>query len=123
MATESFRVDTSEFGDLAAELQRNLTSLLMDARRETAAAGKEIQRKARAAAKSKTMPGLSRSIWSNTKNTASGVEVVVEAKSPLGYIREYGAGRSGPHPFMGPALDSTLPGWESALQAALSKVL
>jgi hypothetical protein len=67
------------------------------------------------------MPGLSRSIFTNTKQSAAGIQVTVEAKSPFGYIREFGAGRSGPHPFIGPSFEKHEPEWEQALMDALDR--
>ena len=69
------------------------------------------------------MPGLSGSIYTKTKQSADGIEVTVEAKSPFGLIREFGAGRSGPHPFMLPALMAELPSWEAKLSAAAERAL
>ena len=95
--------------------------LVADVKRETSIAGQRMQRTARELARSKSMPGLSRSIYTNTKQFAAGIEITIEAKSPFGYIREFGAGRSGPHPFMLPALEKHQPEWEQALSAALER--
>lgn len=121
--TQGFVIDASEVEGLAEELKRNADQILGEVRKETVAAGRKIQRRARELAKSDSFPSLAGSIYTSTKQTAHGVEVTVEAKSPFGYIREFGAGRSGPHPFMLPALEGALPGWEQALSDALGRTL
>jgi hypothetical protein len=82
-----------------------------------------MQRTARQLAKSKSMPGLAGSIYTKTRQLAAGTEVTVEAKSPFGLIREFGAGRSGPHPFMLPAVEQNLDGWEADMSDAAASVL
>jgi HK97 gp10 family phage protein len=118
-----FLIDASAAIALAVELERTKTLILFEVRRATNAAGKAMQSSARQNAKSRSMPGLSRSIYTKTKQLAGGTEITIEAKSPFGYIREFGAGRSGPHPFMLPALESNLGSWEDAMAAAAAKVL
>lgn len=122
MATSSmsFRVDV-DVEPLVEKIKATQKQLVADVKRETSIAGQRMQRTARELARSKSMPGLSRSIYTNTKQFAAGIEITIEAKSPFGYIREFGAGRSGPHPFMLPALEAHLPGWEQALSAALER--
>ena len=115
----TFRVEGAD--ELIERIAATRVQLIADVKSETSKAGKAMQRTARALAKSKTMPGLSRSIYTQTRQFAAGIEITIEAKSPFGYIREFGAGRSGPHPFMLPALESHLPGWEQALSAALER--
>lgn len=115
----TIRVDGAD--ELIAKIAATRAQLIEDVKRETAAAGKEIRQTARALARSKTMPGLSRSIFTKTRQFAAGIEITIEAKSPFGYIREFGAGRSGPHPFMLPALEKHQPEWEQALSAALER--
>lgn len=117
----SFKVDFQGGTELIEKIKATRIQLIEDVKRETSRAGKDIQRTARALAKSKTMPGLSRSIYTHTKRFATGIEVTVEAKSPFGYIREFGAGRSGPRPFMAPAFDKHVPEWERALADALER--
>ncbi len=117
----SFRIDASDAEKLMEKIAATRVQLVEDVKAETAKAAKAMRQTARGLAKSKTMPGLSRSIYTNTKQFVSGIEITIEAKSPFGYIREFGAGRSGPHPFMLPALESHLPGWEQALSAALER--
>jgi hypothetical protein len=118
-----FTMNADDATRLMERLAENKAKLLADIRRETLAAGRRIQASARANAKSQSMPGLSGSIWTKTKQLANGIEVTVEAKSPFGYIREYGAGRSGPMPFMRPALDEHVPAWEQAIVDAASRVM
>lgn len=118
-----FVMNADDATRLMERLAENKAKLLADIKRETMAAGRKIQATARENAKSKTMPGLSGSIYTNTKHSVSGTQVTVEAKSPFGYIREFGAGRSGPHPFMRPALDEHVPAWEQAIADAASRVL
>lgn len=117
----SFRIDVQGATELMEKIAATRTQLIEDVKRETSKAGKDIQRTARSLAKSKTMPGLSRSIFTRTKQFAAGIEITVEAKSPFGYIREFGAGRSGPHPFMLPAFEQHVPEWEQALADALER--
>lgn len=119
MAGMTFRVDGGQA--LIDKIAQTRVNLVVDVKRETLKAARDMQRTARALARSKSMPGLSRSIYTNTKQFAAGIEVTVEAKSPFGYIREFGAGRSGPHPFMLPALEKHYPEWESALADALDR--
>ena len=119
MAGMTFRVDGGD--ELLAKLAATRTQLVEDVKRETLAAAKDMQATARALAKSKTMPGLSRSIFTSTRQLAAGIEVTVEARSPFGYLREFGHGRTAPHPFMEPALNKHLPEWESAMKAALAR--
>lgn len=119
MAGMSFRVDGGD--ELLAKLAATRAQLIGDVKRETAAAAKDMQATARALAKSQSMPGLSRSINTSTRQLATGIEVTVEARSPFGYLREFGHGRTAPHPFMEPALNKHLPEWESALKAALGR--
>lgn len=115
----TIRVDGAD--ELIAKIAATRAQLIEDVKRETAAAGKEIRQTARALARSKTMPGLSRSIFTKTRQFAAGIEVTVRTNSPFGYIREFGAGRSGPHPFMLPAFEEQLPKWEKALSDALER--
>lgn len=115
----SFRITGAD--ELIERIAATRVRLVEDVKRETAAAAKDMQKTARALAKSKSMPGLSRSIYTKTKQFVNGIEITIEAKSPFGYIREFGAGRSGPHPFMGPSFDKHEPEWESALAAALER--
>lgn len=114
-----FLVDAAEAERLAAEIGKARTILVPAIRNATKVAGKAMQDTARQLAKSESMPGLSRSIYTKTTHNATGTEVVVEAKSPFGYIREFGAGRSGPHPFMLPALEAHTAAWETACGDAL----
>lgn len=107
--------------ELIQRIAETRVRLVADVKEETSKAAKNMQMTARSLATSKTMPGLSRSIYTKTKQFVNGIEVTVEAKSPFGYIREYGAGRSGPHPFMLPAFERHYPEWESALDAALER--
>ena len=115
----TIRVDGAD--ELLAKIAATRVQLIEDVKRETAAAGKEIRQTARALARSTTMPGLSRSIFTKTRQFAAGIEVTVQTNSPFGYIREFGAGRSGPHPFMFPAFEQQLPKWEKALADALER--
>lgn len=115
------KIDVQGGQELIDKIAQTRTALVADVKRETLKAAKAMQQTARALAKSQTMPGLASSIFTSTKHTATGIEVTVEAKSPFGYIREFGAGRSGPHPFMMPALEKHYPEWESALADALDR--
>lgn len=117
--TMTIRVDGAD--ELIGKISATRTALLEDVRRETAAAGKAMRQTARGLAKSKSMPGLSRSIFTYTRQLAGGIEVTVEARSPFGYLREFGYGRAAPHPFMEPALHKHLPDLESALSDALAR--
>ena len=117
----TFRMEVQGATELIEKIAATRVQLIEDVKRETSRAGKNIQRTARALARSKTMPGLSRSIYTNTKQFAAGIEITIEAKSPFGYIREFGAGRSGPHPFMGPAGERHIPEWEDALADCLDR--
>jgi len=119
MAGMTFRVDGGQA--LIDKIAQTRVNLVVDVKRETLKAARDMQRTARSLAQSRTMPGLSRSIYTSTKQFAAGIEVTVEAKSPFGYIREFGAGRSGPMPFMLPALEKHCPEWESALADALDR--
>lgn len=121
MAEMSFTVTAEGAAELMAKITATQAQLIVDVKRETLAAGRDIQRTARSLSKSKTMPGLSRSIFTSTKQYATGIEVTIEAKSPFGYIREFGAGRSGPHPFMGPAGETHIPKWEDRLADCLDR--
>lgn len=119
-------VDSSDAERVMTEMAVNRAKLAPEIARLTLNAGRDIQRTARQLAKSRSMPGLAKSIWTRTRHYGtdnSGTEVTIEAKSPFGYIREFGAGRSGPHPFMLPALEQHLPGWEQALVDAANRVL
>lgn len=118
-----FTIDATAAEALMLELAHAKLLLVAEVHKETMASGKAIQATARSLSKSRSMPGLSGSIWTKTKKYANGTEVTVEAKSPFGSIREFGAGRSGPHPFMLPALMSELPNWEAKLAAATSRAL
>jgi hypothetical protein len=118
-----FLIDASEATALMHELAAKNAQLLADVRRVTLNAGRQMRGTARSLSKSSSMPGLSNSIDTRTKQSVQGIEVTVEAKSPFGYIREFGAGRSGPHPFMLPALESGLPAWEAAISEAAGKAI
>ena len=118
-----FNIDTRELDALLAEMMANRATVLPKVRATTNKAGKAMQTTARSLAKSKSMPGLSRSIYTKTRQLAAGTEITVEAKSPFGYIREFGAGRSGPHPFMLPALEQNLDAWEADMADAAASVL
>jgi HK97 gp10 family phage protein len=122
MAVE-LRVDASQVAALVAEMAANHAVVLSKVRVATTKAGGQMQRTARQLAKSKSMPGLSGSIFTKTRQLAAGTEVTVEAKSPFGLIREFGAGRSGPHPFMLPALEQNVDAWEADMAAAGASVL
>ena len=117
----SFRMDVQGATELVEKIAATRVQLVADVKRETLKSARDMQRTARALARSKSMPGLSRSIFTNTKQSAAGIQVTVEAKSPFGYIREFGAGRSGPHPFMGPSFEKHEPEWEQALMDALDR--
>lgn len=123
MAVNSFVVDASEALRLMAEIEARRSVLVSEAQRETIAAGQRMQSTARELAVSRTMPHLAGSITARVKRSVSGVEVTIEAKDKLGYVREFGAGRSGPHPFAGPAAEQHMPGWEQSLAALLGRVL
>lgn len=118
-----FLIDARELDALAAEIAANNSAVLFKVRAATNKAGKAMQRTARQLAKSKSMPGLAGSIYTKTRQLAAGTEITVEAKSPFGRIREYGAGRSGPHPFMLPALEQNLDPWEADMTDAGASVL
>jgi HK97 gp10 family phage protein len=118
-----FNIDTRELDALLAEMVANQSAVLFKVRAATNKAGKAMQTTARSLAKSKSMPGLSRSIYTKTRQLAAGTEITVEAKSPFGLIREFGAGRSGPHPFMLPALEQNLDAWEADMADAAASVL
>jgi HK97 gp10 family phage protein len=122
MAIE-FRINARELDALAAEMAANRSAVLFKVRAATNKAGKAMQRTARSLSKSKSMPGLSKSIYTKTRQLAAGTEITVEAKSPFGFIREFGAGRSGPHPFMLPALEQNLDSWETDMAEAGESVL
>lgn len=117
----SFNVDAVGAEELVAKIAATRTQLIKDVKQVTSTAAKDMRQTARSLAKSKSMPGLSRSIYTQTRQFAAGIEITIEAKSEFGYIREFGAGRSGPRPFMGPALEKHQPGWERALMAALER--
>lgn len=118
-----FRIDSSQLDSLLAEMMANRAAVLPKVRAATNKAGKAMQSTARSLSKSKSMPGLSRSIYTRTRQLAAGTEVTIEAKSPFGLIREFGAGRSGPHPFMLPALEQNLDAWEADMADAAASVL
>lgn len=118
-----FRIDTRELDAVLAEMAANRAVVLPKVRAATNKAGKAMQATARSLAKSKSMPGLSRSIYTKTRQLAAGTEITVEAKSPFGLIREFGAGRSGPHPFMLPALEQNVDAWEADMADAAASVL
>ena len=122
MAIE-FRINAAELDALVAEMLANRTAVLFKVRAATNKAGRQMQRTARQLAKSKSMPGLSGSIYTKTRQLAAGTEVTIEAKSPFGSIREFGAGRSGPHPFMLPALEQNVDAWEADMAEAGASVL
>lgn len=122
MAIE-FRIDSSQVAALVAEMAANHAVVLSKVRVATTKAGKAMQSTARQLSKSKSMPGLSGSIYTKTRQLAAGTEITVEARSPFGYIREFGAGRSGPHPFMLPALEQNLDAWENDMADAAASVL
>src|SRR6478609_1891170 len=119
----SFNIDARELDALLAEMMANRATVLPKVRAATNKAGRAMQRTARSLSKSKSMPGLSRSIYTKTRQLAAGTEVTVEAKSPFGLIREFGAGKSGPHPFMLPALEQNLDAWENDMADAAASVL
>jgi hypothetical protein len=118
-----FTINATDALRLMAELQAAHSVLVSEVRRDTLASGRTIQQMARSLARSKSMPGLAGSIYTKTRQTVSGIEVTVEAKSPFGLIREFGAGRSGPHPFMLPAMMAELPVWEQKMADATSRAL
>lgn len=117
----SFKVSAVGADELIAKIAATRTQLVQDVKDETSKAATSMRQTARALAKSESMPGLSRSIYTQTRQFAAGIEVTIEAKSEFGYIREFGAGRSGPHPFMGPALEKHQPEWEAGLMASLER--
>lgn len=124
-----FNINAEAATRLMAEIQAKHTALLAEVRRDTLAAGRKMQATARQLAVSKSMPELRGSITTRTRQFANGIEVTVSPESPnrsgdeWGYIREFGAGRSGPHPFMLPALEQHVPAWEQNMADALARVL
>lgn len=118
-----FTIDASEALALRAELEAAHTTLVAEVRKATSDAGRNMQATARSLAAHTSFRGLAGSIYTQTKQSASGIEVTVEAKSPFGYIEEFGAGRKGPHPFMLPALQSHLPAWEDSVAEAAGRAL
>lgn len=71
----SFRIDASDAEKLMEKIAATRVQLVEDVKAETAKAAKAMRQTARGLAKSKTMPGLSRSIYTNTKQFVSGIEI------------------------------------------------
>lgn len=116
-------VDASQAAVAAAELRAATAVLLPAVRAEVLRGGRSMAQVARGLAVSSSFPDLAGSIDARAENTGDGVTVTVEAKSPWGYIREFGAGRSGPHPFMLPALERVEPALLEGVAAVIAKVL
>jgi hypothetical protein len=124
-----FIINASAATRLMEELKAAHVVLLSEVRKSTVQSGKAIQMGARGlVGSSASMPGLRGSIYTSTKQFASGTEVTVEAKSPFGFIREFGVtnlvgGSNAPRPFMLPAMMAELPRWEQSLAEATSRAL
>lgn len=69
------------------------------------------------------VPGYAGTIRKKVKRTMMGVEATIESTSPFGYILEFGAGYSGPHPHFGPAFNFNKDAYESAVVAVAAKFL
>ena len=63
------------------------------------------------------VPGYSNTIRSRVTPVAAGATITVESSSPFGYILEFGAGRSGPHPHFEPVRDPAAARLEQLLSA------
>lgn len=119
-----FIVDASEAEKLSIEIAVNIASIMPNVRSATVAAGRRIQASARAKAPkgshTRRIPG---SIWTSTRQTVGGTEVTIESKDPLGAILEFGTSRSGPHPFMKPALDEHVDAWSQQIADIAARIL
>jgi hypothetical protein len=127
MAGNSFTVDASEAAELAADIARKSAALKVEIDREITAAGQRALRAARAAAPSgphtRKIPG---SIRVHVRKWDTGAQFTLQTQDKagrLGAILERGARRSRPWMFLAAGRDAALPGLESALMNAVSRIV
>lgn len=120
----SIVIDATAAARLAAEIAVRNRLLLPEVQQITDHFGKAMQSMAKALAPvTSTVPGYANTIERKPRLTAMGFSVTIESRSPFGYILEFGAGRSGPHPHFGPALQALDPPWTAAIMAAAARVI
>lgn len=119
----SIVINTDDAERVRRELEAAHARLVAEVRTETIKAGNSMRDMARVLAQSRSMPDLAGSIGARVSPLVDGVTVTIEARSPFGYIREFGAGRSGPHPFMLPALEAGLDPWEQGMSAVADRAV
>ena len=120
-----FIVDAREATRLAADIAAKTAALKAVIDDEVAKAGRKAQATARANAPSgphtRKFPA---SIGLRVTTSQSGARAVVESRSPLGSILEFGVpGKNGPLGFMKSGLDAAVPPLESALMDAGSRII
>lgn len=127
MAGNSFTVDASDAAELAADIARKSAALKVEIDREITAAGQRALRAARAAAPSgphtRKIPG---SIRVHVRKWDTGAQFTLQTQDRagrLGSILERGLGRSRPWMFLAAGRDAAVPGLESALMNAVSRIV
>jgi hypothetical protein len=120
----SITIDASAAARIAAEIAVKNKMLLPEVIRLTDHYGKLMQSMAKALAPvTATVPGYANTIERRPRLTVGGISITIESRSPFGYILEFGAGRSGPHPHFGPALQALDAPWTVSIMDAAAKVI
>lgn len=120
----AIKIDASAANKLAAEVSAQ-RKLIPPAVIKVVQQHAEIMRaQAQAAAPvTNRVPGYPGTIKKKVKASMMGAEAEIFTSSPFGFILEFGAGYSGPHPHFGPAFNSGQGPFESAVAAVAAKFL
>lgn len=119
-----FIIDATEADELMKELLDKRARIVTTIARVTLEHARLMRASARARApRGPHTQGFANSIDTRTKHYATGTEVTIEAKHPLGAILEYGTAKSRPWNMFGAAAETGIPAWEKALGDAVADFL
>lgn len=111
-------IDASDASRLAKEMAAHTSKLGALIQGVMRAQGSVIEAEVKALAPvTSKVPGYTNTIRSRVTPVAAGATITVESSSPFGFILEFGAGRSGPHPHFGPVFDPAAARVEQLLSA------
>lgn len=117
-------IDASDASRLAKDMAAHTARLGAEIQTLMRATGPVIAGQVRALApNTNKVPGYSGTIRSKVTGIAVGATITVESTSQFGFILEFGAGRSGPHPHFGPVFDPATAALETALSALVDRVV
>ncbi len=115
-------IDASDASRLAAQMAAHTAAFAAEVQAVLRTQGPVIAAEVKALApETSKVPGYSGTIRSKVTGLAAGGTITVESSSPFGFILEFGAGHSGPHPHFGPALEPAAARLETLLSALADK--